>query len=70
MDLDALYEVLIDNIDIQIWCNDDDTFNDGIIFEGKLFNSRAVVSPFMYCRVFQIELDAHGKMYVGIEVTD
>ena len=68
MDLDALYEVIIDDIDIQVWCSDDTTFNDGIIFEGSFFKSRKVVEPYMYCRVFQIEIDSHGKMYVGIEM--
>ncbi len=67
MDLDALYEVLIDNIDIQVWSHDDSIFEDGIIFEGKLFDSRRIVEPYMFCRIFQIEVDDHGKLYVGIE---
>lgn len=68
MDLDALYEVIVDDIDIQVWCGDEDTFKDGIIYEGTLYASRKVVDPYMYNRIFQIEVDDHGKLYVGIEV--
>ena len=34
MDLINLYEVLVDNIDIQVW-----TADDTIFFEGKLYDS-------------------------------
>ena len=68
MDLINLYEVLVQNVDIQVWCSDDSNFKDGIIFEGKLYDSRRVVEPYEYCRIFQIEVDDQGKLYVGIEV--
>jgi hypothetical protein len=67
MDLDALYEVIVDDIDIQVWCADESAFKDGIIFEGSFFKSRKAVEPYMYNRVFQIEVDNQGKLYVGIE---
>lgn len=63
MDLINLYEVLVDNIDIQVW-----TADDTIFFEGKLYDSYKVIKPYEYCRIFQIEVDDHGKLYVGIEV--
>lgn len=66
MDLDALYEVIVDNIDIQVWSDDVDS-DDNIIFEGKFFDSYKLVEPYMYCRIFQIEVDDHGRLYVGIE---
>lgn len=68
MDLINLYEVLIDNIDIQVW--DMSSADDNIIFEGELYDSRKVIEPYEYCRVVQIEVDDHGKLYVGIEVED
>ena len=69
MDLDALYEVLLDNVDIQVWYNSDRSgVGDGIIFEGKFYDSYKAVEPYMYCRVFSIEVDNTGKLYVGIEV--
>lgn len=69
MDLFSLYEVLIDNVDIQIWSNDTDT-EDNIIFEGSKYDSYKIVEPYEYCRIFQIEIDDHGKLYVGIEIDD
>lgn len=69
MDFAALYEVLVDNVDIQIWPGDTDyTGDDSIIFEGKLYDCRKAVAPYMYNDIFQIEIDDHGKLYVGIEV--
>lgn len=68
MDLINLYEVLIQNVDIQVWCSDDANFKDGIIFDGKLYDSRKVIKPYEYRRIFQIEVDDYGKLYVGIEV--
>lgn len=68
MDLINLYEVLVDNVEIQVWSPDADSlFEDGIIFEGKLFDSYKAVEPYEYCRIFQIEVDNQGKLYVGIE---
>lgn len=66
MDLINLYEVLVQNVDIQVWS--DDASDDNIIFEGKLYDSRRAVKPYEYCRIFQIEVDDNGKLYVGIEV--
>lgn len=69
MDLINLYEVLVDNVEIQVWSHDADSlFEDGIIFEGKLFDSYKAVEPYEYCRIFQIEVDDHGKLYVGLEL--
>ena len=70
MFLEYLYEVLIDNVDIQIWYHDWSISDERIIFEGKLFDSRKAVDPYMECRVDQIEVDDHGKLYVLIEVDD
>lgn len=80
MDLINLYEVLVDNVEIQVWgrtydgAGDADKYgfdddNEGIIFEGKLFDSHKAIEPYEYCRIFQIEVDDHGKLYVGIEVS-
>ena len=67
MDLINLYEVLIDNVEIQIWSDATDT-EDNIIFEGRKYDSYKIVEPYEYCRIFQIEVDSHGKLYVGIEI--
>ena len=79
MDLINLYEVLVDNIKIQVWgrtydgMGDADKYgfgddNEGIIFEGRLYDSHNAVRPYEYCRIFQIEVDDKGKLYVGIEL--
>lgn len=69
MDLINLYEVLIDNVEIQVWTGDSEyTGEDSIIFEGRKYDSYKAVEPYEYCRIFQIEVDDHGKLYVGIEV--
>ena len=67
MDLDALYEVLIDDVEIQVWCPNEPDFTDGIIYEGGLYKSHKVVAPYMYRRIVQIEVDDHGKLYVCID---
>ena len=78
MDLINLYDVLVDNVEIQVWGRTYDGVGDadkygfgddgeGTIFEGKLFDSYKAVEPYEYCRIFQIEVDDHGKLYVGIE---
>lgn len=66
MDLINLYEVLVQDLDIQVWA--DAASDDNIIFEGKLYDSYKAVKPYNYNRIFQIEVDDHGKLYVGIEV--
>lgn len=79
MDLINLYEVLVDNVEIQVWgrtyddAGDADKYgfgddSEGIIFEGRLYDSYKAVEPYEYCRIFQIEVDDHGKLYVGIEL--
>ena len=81
MFLEYLYEVLVDNVDIQVWgrtydgAGDADKYGfgdagEGIIFEGKFFDSYKAVDPYMGCRVFQIEVDNQGKLYVGIEIDE
>ena len=68
MDLGALYDALIDNVDIQVW--DMSAPDDGsIIFEGKRYDSYDAIEPYESCRVVQIEVDDHGKLYVGIETS-
>lgn len=68
MDLDALYEVMITDSMIQVWSPDFSGNDDGIIFEGNIRRSYKTVEPYMYNRVFQIEVDEQGKLYVGIEM--
>lgn len=67
MDLINLYEVLVQDVDIQVW--DMNSPDDGsIIFEGRRYDSYDAIEPYESCRVVQIEVDDHGKLYVGIEV--
>ena len=79
MDLTNLYEVLVDNVEIQVWgrtydgSGDTDKYgfgddSQGVIFEGRLYDSYKAVEPYEYCRIFQIEVDNTGKLYVGIEL--
>lgn len=81
MDLTNLYEVLVDNVEIQVWGHiyngygDGDKHgfgddNEGVIFEGRLYDSYKAVEPYEYCRVVQIEVDNQGKLYVEIEIED
>lgn len=65
MDLINLYEVLVQNVDIQVWT--DAASDDNIVFEGKLYDSYKAVEPYNYQRVVQIEVDDHGKLYVCVE---
>ena len=70
MFLEYLYEVLVDNVDIQIWYHDWSISDERIVFEGKLFDSHKAVDYYLGCRVEQIEVDDHGKLYVEIEVDE
>lgn len=68
MDLDALYEVLDGSVQVQVYSPAlDDKFEDGIIFEGTMWDSYSAVEDYKQCWVYQIEVDDHGKLYIGIE---
>ena len=69
MDLAALYAVLTgDNMNIQVWVNNPEFDpDDSIIFEGRLYAAYDSIEAYMDCRVFQIEVNNLGMIYIGIE---
>lgn len=55
-------------MDIQVWIADPEYGReDSIIFEGPLYDAHSEIESFMNYRIFQVEVDDQGMLYIGIE---